>query len=133
MRELTPSNEALEEILARWSENAHRPVSLELLVTQWSKLVQRVETGYELSLDDYVNDIDSRVMLDEALLAADRQLSSRLSEKLKPLDTRFMAATDPSTLIDGSNRWRARLPRNMSVEMQSQIRDLREPDNRKVI
>ena len=86
MRELTPSNDAIEELLAQWSAHARRSLSLEKLLSQWSRLVQGVETGYEITLDDYMNDVDTRVMLDEVLVVADPQLAGQLRERLQPLD-----------------------------------------------
>lgn len=40
------------------------------LVESWEKVVQSVENGYSLTLDDYLNDLDARQLLDEALAVA---------------------------------------------------------------
>lgn len=40
------------------------------LVESWEKVVQSVEKGYSLTLDDYLNDLDARQLLEEALGAA---------------------------------------------------------------
>ncbi|MBL8187709.1 MAG: hypothetical protein JNK38_06860 [Acidobacteria bacterium] len=37
------------------------------LVESWEKVVQSVEIGYSLTLDDYLNDLDARQLLEEAL------------------------------------------------------------------
>lgn len=37
------------------------------LVQAWEKIVEHVKRGYSLGLDDYLNDMDVRQVLDEAL------------------------------------------------------------------
>jgi hypothetical protein len=40
------------------------------LIESWEKVVQSVENGYSLTLDDYLNDLDARQLLEEALEVA---------------------------------------------------------------
>jgi len=40
---------------------------LEALVEAWEKTVGSVEKGYELGLDDYLNDLDGRQLIEETL------------------------------------------------------------------
>jgi hypothetical protein len=40
------------------------------LVESWEQVVQSVERGYSLTLDDYLNDLDARQLLEEALAVA---------------------------------------------------------------
>ena len=40
------------------------------LVESWEQVVRSVENGYSLTLDDYLNDLDARQLLEEALTVA---------------------------------------------------------------
>ena len=40
------------------------------LVENWERVVESVKRGYNLGLDDYLNDMDGRQLLDEALKLA---------------------------------------------------------------
>lgn len=57
------------------------------LVESWEKVVQSVEKGYSLTLDDYLNDLDARQLLEEAMGAAS------MSE-LNNFDLRIQQADD---------------------------------------
>jgi hypothetical protein len=57
------------------------------LVESWEKVVQSVENGYSLTLDDYLNDLDARQLLEEALAVA------TVNERIN-LETRIMHADD---------------------------------------
>lgn len=57
------------------------------LVESWEKVVQSVENGYPLTLDDYLNDLDARQLLEDALSVA------TMTERMN-LETRIMHADD---------------------------------------
>ena len=64
------------------------------LVESWEAVVSAVEEGYTLGLDDYLNDLDVRQLLEEALpIAADTQRQSftkrvqQADEQMKQLVT----------------------------------------------
>jgi hypothetical protein len=50
------------------------------LVQSWERVVEYVKSGYDFGLDDYLNDMDGRQLLDEALQAvpSDRTLLERV-------------------------------------------------------
>ena len=50
------------------------------LVQSWERVVESVRSGYDFGLDDYLNDMDGRQLLDEALLvvASERQWLDRV-------------------------------------------------------
>jgi hypothetical protein len=65
---------------------------LEGLVESWEKTVRQVEEGYSLTLDDYLNDLDARQLIADALpvasdqqLAESRALLSRADQKMRSL------------------------------------------------
>ena len=60
------------------------------LLEQWARTVDDVEHGYALTYEDYLNDLDVRRALDDALL------SDAAHKPLASLDARFQAATFPS-------------------------------------
>ena len=59
-------------------------------LAEWSRTVTEVERGYELTFDDYLNDLDMRHRLRVISEADDQWLD------LLELDTRFRDATFPS-------------------------------------
>jgi hypothetical protein len=59
-------------------------------LAEWSRTVTEVERGYELTFDDYLNDLDVRHKL-RVITEADDQWADLLE-----LDTRFRNATFPS-------------------------------------
>ncbi len=121
---LVKTDKGVQRMLEEWSRAARRPVSLEGLIGQWRRVVDRAEAGYQLSLDDYLNDVDARVMLDAALRASHGALSGELDEALRPLDERFMASTEISDALKQANPWSYRLPKKMGHEMRAQLQDL---------
>ena len=42
-------------------------MGLEGLLLEWERAVAQVESGYPLGLDDYLNDLDGRQLLEESL------------------------------------------------------------------
>lgn len=63
------------------------------LLEQWARTVQHVERGYPFTLDDYLNDLDARQLLDETLSAIPGVLTVARAKRLAELDARMRAAT----------------------------------------
>ena len=68
---------------------------LEVLLRGWEQTVTAVEAGYTLSFDDYLNDIDGRQLLAQALEVAAPEEAARLADRLASLDARMRAAVEP--------------------------------------
>jgi hypothetical protein len=54
------------------------------LVDAWRETVESIENGYPLTLDDYLNDMDLRQIIEEAsplVSAADRQAIAELDQR----------------------------------------------------
>lgn len=68
---------------------------LEGLVTSWEATVGQVEDGYDLTLDDYLNDLDARQII-EVLLSAVPEPAGPLLDRLRDADGRMRAATVPA-------------------------------------
>lgn len=57
------------------------------LVDNWERIVHEVAEGYTLGLDDYVNDMDGRQLLEEALLVATPQHRQAAVERMTMADS----------------------------------------------
>ena len=66
---------------------------LDGLVDRWSDIVDEVEDGYPLPLDDYLNDMDLRDVLADALKLASSDVARPTVERLKLVDARMRAAS----------------------------------------
>ena len=59
---------------------------LEALLTAWEKTASAVARGYGLGLDEYLNDVDGREILDAALSAAETSERNALLPRLEAAD-----------------------------------------------
>ncbi len=75
------------------------------LIARWEAIADEVAAGYRLGLDDYLNDLDLRQILDGAV-AAVAETRGPLLARLRSADARFRAATRP---VDDS-LWGAAAP-----------------------
>ncbi len=109
---------------------------LDGLLEAWGRVVDELERGYTLGLDDYLNDLDVRELLRAALaLAVDRD-RTKATKRLTALDTRVRAATEPAgrclwgDRVAKTNGWTAddhwwyfARPRRMSAELRADLGD----------
>ena len=63
------------------------------LVESWEKVVQSVEDGYSLSLDDYLNDLDMRQLLSEALAVASPIELQKYEDRIQRADDQLKSLT----------------------------------------
>lgn len=69
---------------------------LEGLLRGWEETAAAVAAGYPLdTLDDYLNDLDGRQILDEALAIASPRQSAALRARRAAADARFRALVTP--------------------------------------
>lgn len=86
------------------------------LVARWTKVVDAIVTGYQFSIYDYRNDLDSRSIVEDVLLAARKRgldAPSGVAGRLAEADARFMAATRPTTTQLATRNlgpWASRVP-----------------------
>jgi hypothetical protein len=66
------------------------------LVESWEKVVQSVEAGYSLTLDDYLNDLDARQLLEEALQVASPTEQQKFEERIRQADDQLKGLTTRS-------------------------------------
>lgn len=75
---------------------------IDALVERWTGTVSTVETGYPFTLDDYLNDLDLRGLLEDALDVAGPSASQSRAE-IAAIDDRFRAVTESSPCLWGSD------------------------------
>lgn len=63
------------------------------LVEAWEKVVQSVDDGYLLSLDDYLNDLDTRQLLADSLAVASIADLQKFEEQVQRADDQMKSLT----------------------------------------
>ena len=109
---------------------------LEGLVSAWERTASQVLSGYPLGLDDYLNDVDGRQLIEEAVTATPAAASEVLRDRITAADVFMQGAVAPSDeclwgdeLADregwtaGDNWWYFGLPRNPGPQMTQELED----------
>lgn len=98
------------------------------LVRQWERIVDDVSRGYQLTLDDYLNDLDARDLLDGALAAAGPAERNAVDEHVERADRRFVDATEPGAFLGDPDAetaatawWYRRHPRAMGTALRRDL------------
>jgi len=88
------SDDAVRDFL-REKGCAHQVVERGLagLVENWEKVVQSVEDGYSLGLDDYLNDLDARQLLEEAMSVAPMNDLAKFEDRIQQADDQMKGIT----------------------------------------
>jgi hypothetical protein len=78
---------------------------LDYLVPRWEDTTLRIKAGYNLTFDEYLNDMDTRRIIDEVwYLASDDQIE-QYRERLNEADQDYLSYTVPiQQCIWGDNR-----------------------------
>jgi hypothetical protein len=69
---------------------------LEGLVENWEKTARQVEEGYSLTLDDYLNDLDARQLIADAMAVAVDQQRAAINARLDRADEKMRSLTEPT-------------------------------------
>ena len=107
------------------------------LVENWERVVKVVVEGYQLGLDDYLNDMDSRQLLENALAVAPPEVREAFLGRVAEADTRIRLALVPAGhclwgrivaeeegWTEEANWWYFECPRNPGAPLTE---DLKEP------
>ena len=70
---------------------------LDALLQAWEQIVQSVESGYLLDLDDYLNDMDVRQLIEESLLVATDAQRKEAAGRLEKIDEQMRAQVEPTS------------------------------------
>lgn len=92
-------------------------------VSDWARVVREIETGYRWTIYDYLNDLDTRV-----LLGGSSNAHGSVADEMQVWDDRFVAATQDGQDIEllhghftSDFRWLARIPSNLIGELAVDI------------
>ena len=109
---------------------------LPALVERWEGTVRSVEVGYPFTLDDYLNDLDLRLLLQLALEAAEaagEPVGAERHAAVEAIDDRLRAATVPGPCLWGSDVeweeghsperewWYYRRPAKLTAELREEL------------
>ena len=86
---MNDSDEVQRFLLERGCPDEVVVAGLEGLVGEWEQAVNQVEAGYSLGLDDYLNDLDGRQLLEEALVLAPPEDRETARARIRAADTRM--------------------------------------------
>jgi len=66
------------------------------LIENWEEVVESVARSYRLGLDDYLNDLDGRQLLEEVLVVAPKEKRAEYLERLRRVDERMKTLVEPA-------------------------------------
>ncbi len=66
------------------------------LIESWEATLESVEKGYGLGLDDYLNDMDGRQLMEEALGIAPEKDKKKFTDRLRQADARMKKLLVPA-------------------------------------
>jgi hypothetical protein len=69
---------------------------LQGLAENWEEVVRSVEDGYRLGLDDYLNDMDGRQLIEEALHIAHARDKETVLKRLRQADAKMQWLVKPA-------------------------------------
>ena len=82
------------------------------LVENWERVVAQVSEGYQLTLDDYLNDMDGRQLLANALELAPPEIREAFQARVNDADMRIRLQLVPAgrciwgAIVAGDEGWR---------------------------
>ena len=82
------------------------------LVENWERVVDQVMAGYDLTLDDYLNDMDGRQLLANALELAPAEVRDAFIPRVRDADMRIRLNLVPAgrclwgAIVAGEEGWR---------------------------
>lgn len=125
---MTREREELNTALARLVTTPG-PDTWGRLVGSWAIVISAIEDGYRLGMDDYVNDLDCRQTLEDAMDAIHLPADSPLRSEVTALDGRFIVATrEVPDALWGERKpnrskywWSYRLPAQYGQRMQETL------------
>jgi hypothetical protein len=115
-----------EKLLALFVPPTARRKTFSELLGAWEHIIENIEDGYRLGLDDYTNDLTVRGILERGAQGVDARLRTKVETLMAPLDARFEDATFvskkppfPGALArNPSAWWYTRLPNKLIGELK---------------
>ncbi len=121
----------------RKSGASHRVITngLRGLVENWERVVRDLAQGYQLTFDDYLNDMDGRQLLENAVGFAPEEIRAAYRDRIAAADSRAEAVlVESSRCIWGQivaddegwrpakNWWYFRLPKAPGPQMAEELK-----------
>lgn len=104
------------------------------LVENWERVVDQVVEGYPLGLDDYLNDMDGRQLLQNALDLAPDEVRDAFVPRVREADIRILAVLEPAgrclwgsivaedeQWLEEVNWWYYGKPRNPGARLKQEL------------
>ncbi len=66
------------------------------LAESWEEVVRSVEEGYSLGLDDYLNDMDGRQLLEETLVVVPAEVKKTCFKRIRQADAKMRTLVRPA-------------------------------------
>ncbi len=105
------------------------------LVENWERVVKEVTRGYNLTFDDYLNDMDGRQLLENAMSLAPAEIRDAYLDRIRSADQRAEGALRPSDRCiwgqivadeegwkPARNWWYFRLPRTPGPRLAEELK-----------
>jgi hypothetical protein len=106
------------------------------LVENWERVVEQVSKGYPQGLDDYLNDMDGRQLLENALELASVEARAQIMPRVRAADHRMLVLLEsaerclwgPITAEDEGwtperNWWYFQVPKSPGPTLQQELQD----------
>ncbi len=119
--------EVVHRILAKFSDQAKFPITLDFLLQRWGNFATEVEQGYSDTHYDYLNDLSTRDLLEALMLQVPTSTQGNLHVIVHPIDTRFIRATRSiEKPVSGEERhrslfWWYRVPKKLTEELKIEL------------
>ena len=110
---------------------------IEGLVESWERTAEQVQRGYPLGLDDYLNDIDARQLIEDLVAAIPAAATELLLERIEAADMTMQDSVNPvdeclwgdaiaerEGWTPGDNWWYFGFPRNPGAQMREELEEL---------
>src|SRR5438046_1079964 len=93
---LTPEEQAaVRSLEVSLSQRSRFALTLDKLFHLWNDFVNEVEAGYGSTVDEYLNDLSTRDLLDKIVNALSESGQHKVMARIRPIDERFAQATEP--------------------------------------
>ncbi len=107
---------------------------IELLIESWERTVDSVDEGYTLGLDDYLNDLDARQLIEDVIDLVPVEERSSLTERVRFADERMKEIVELQEIClwsdvvaemegwnSSDNWWYYARPRNADPQLLEEI------------
>jgi hypothetical protein len=125
LRFTTVETEEVERITSIFTKRAKFDLSVERLISLWKSFSRDVEEGYAFGLDEYLNDLSVRSLLQELIDGVSIEASRKIKARIAASDDRFEVSTQEiarSLSPSRTGEWWRRVPRKLAGDLQEDLR-----------